>query len=376
MKKVFDLFKIDIDPNRIYGLDILRACAIMFVVIGHGSFLLPNKLGRLCNFLDFDGVAIFFVLSGFLIGGILIKTIEKNGFTGHILKDFWIRRWFRTLPNYFLILIILCVLHFLFDSKFVFSNVIQYFFFSQNLFYKTPDFFLESWSLSIEEWFYLVFPTLVILASSSKKNFKRSILLVSIFIILSVTAFRYYRYETLIIHTTSEWDSVFRKQVITRLDSIMFGVVGAYINYYYRDLWPRFKKQLLIFGLILFIVSKFILPRIFDLSGLYFCVFSFTLNSVATLCLLPYLSNLKSGKGLLRNAITYISLISYSMYLLNLSIIQDWILRNIPWKDFLYNDNLIYAAKYGTYWVLVVGLSILIYKYFEIPMTALRERFK
>jgi peptidoglycan/LPS O-acetylase OafA/YrhL len=108
------IFTIEIYSNRVFGLDILRAAAILFVVIGHGSLLLSEELRVLCNYFFFDRVSIFFVLSGFLIGGILIKLIEKNGFSLTILKSFWIRRWFRTLPNYFLILIVLCIIQFLF----------------------------------------------------------------------------------------------------------------------------------------------------------------------------------------------------------------------------------------------------------------------
>jgi peptidoglycan/LPS O-acetylase OafA/YrhL len=51
---MFKLFKIEIDNSRIFGLDILRALAIMFVVIEHGSYLLPEKLGRISDFFVFS----------------------------------------------------------------------------------------------------------------------------------------------------------------------------------------------------------------------------------------------------------------------------------------------------------------------------------
>ena len=110
-----NILKIELNPERIYGLDILRAFAILFVVAGHGEVLLPRQLKSINDFFVFDGVSIFFVLSGFLIGGILIKILEKNQITINLLFEFWIRRWFRTLPNYFLILITLGILHFFFN---------------------------------------------------------------------------------------------------------------------------------------------------------------------------------------------------------------------------------------------------------------------
>ena len=78
MKALLNVFKLDFDQNRVYGLDILRALAVLFVVLSHGSKLLFPSINRITFYLQFDGVAIFFVLSGFLIGGILIKVLEKE----------------------------------------------------------------------------------------------------------------------------------------------------------------------------------------------------------------------------------------------------------------------------------------------------------
>jgi len=371
------IFKIDFDTNRIFGLDILRTLAIMFVVIGHGSYLLPNKLRTISDFFVFDGVSIFFVLSGFLIGGILIKLIDKNGFNFSILKTFWIRRWYRTLPNYFLILIALCVIHLLFDSDFTLRSVNRYFLFSQNIFREHPSwFFPEAWSLAVEEWFYLIFPILIFFTFPFKRSYKKSLLYVALIVIVFITAFRFYRFSNVDIDGINDWDLIFVKQVITRLDSLMFGVVGAYISYFHKSLWIKFKTQLLVIGVLLFMASKFLLPHFTAIDGIYFCVFSFTLISTGTLFMLPYLSELRTGNGLLYKPITYISLISYSMYLLNLSIVQRWIIRNIPWEQITDNGYIKVVANYSIYWLLVIGLSILIYKYFEIPMTSLRERFK
>ena len=99
-------FKITISPNRIYGLDILRAAAILFVVLLHGCFITPDRISEKVGIFLLDGVSIFFVLSRFLIGGILIKILakEKPNFT--TLFGFWKRRWYRTLPNYYLLLFI------------------------------------------------------------------------------------------------------------------------------------------------------------------------------------------------------------------------------------------------------------------------------
>ncbi len=97
-----------LNHDRIFGFDILRACAIIFVVAVHGRFLVEGTFLYDFPYLIFaDGVDLFFVLSGFLIGTILLKEISTSkSFTFSQLTNFWKRRWFRTLPNYYLILLV------------------------------------------------------------------------------------------------------------------------------------------------------------------------------------------------------------------------------------------------------------------------------
>jgi peptidoglycan/LPS O-acetylase OafA/YrhL len=53
------LLKLNIEPSRVYGLDILRAVAILLVVLQHGIFLLPEKIQQSTQIIEFDGVSIF-----------------------------------------------------------------------------------------------------------------------------------------------------------------------------------------------------------------------------------------------------------------------------------------------------------------------------
>ena len=157
--------------NRIYGLDVYRAIAIVIVVMGHGILINPDMS---LPFPVIDGVELFFVLSGFLIGTILIRTLEEeDSFNFRSVLFFWKRRWFRTLPNYYLILLINVLL----VSFEVINGDIDQFgwsfiFFTQNLYDSFYGFFWESWSLSVEEWFYIVLPLfiLVIRRFLSKKH--------------------------------------------------------------------------------------------------------------------------------------------------------------------------------------------------------------
>jgi peptidoglycan/LPS O-acetylase OafA/YrhL len=365
------LLTISISKNRVFGLDILRCFAILFVIIGHGNLLLPEKLARFADYLVLDGVSIFFVLSGFLIGGILIKELEKNQITLRFLLNFWKRRWFRTLPNYFLVLIVLCLIQLIFADDFNLIEAARFVIFSQNFYTVHPEFFSEAWSLSIEEWFYLIIPTTIIAANLVLRLRTKSAVALSIFIIIiATTAFRFYRYAHMSINSLEDWDIYFRKQVITRLDSIIYGVLGAYLAFYAKEIWLRFKKPLFYIGLALLILTKFF--PITNFGSVYVCVFYFSVNAFATLLLIPYLSSVHNGSGAAYKMVTYVSLISYSMYLVNFSIVMVWILGSLPSGGFPY----IFIVKYCAFWLLTIVLSILLYKYFEVPTMKLRDRKK
>lgn len=338
---------------------------------------MPKARYKYINYFLFDGVSIFFVLSGFLIGGILIKLLEDNKVSCKLLMNFWIRRWFRTLPNYLFILLVLLILNSIFTESFNLIDYKSYFFFAQNLFSPHPFFFPEAWSLSIEEWFYLLIPIIIyVLIRLFNFSIKSSLLFTALGIIICVTLFRYFRYDTLVIDNISSWDLLLRKQVFTRLDSLMYGVIGAFILYYYDSYWTQYRNHFLILGIALFISTKFNLFGL-DSFGLYHCVFSFSVTSLATLFILPYLSSLKNGRGVFYKIITYISLISYSMYLINLTIVQKWILGYIDWSSIQnINGYLFFIIRYLFYWILTIVISILIYKYLEIPTMNLRDKLK
>jgi peptidoglycan/LPS O-acetylase OafA/YrhL len=364
--------KIQLDTHRVLGLDILRAVAILFVIIDHGGLLLTPALRKWTDLLVFDGVSIFFVLSGFLIGGILIKLLHKQD--KFDLLDFWKRRWYRTLPNYFLVFIILLFLETLFSDGLQASVVAPYFVFSQNFNSIHPSFFPEAWSLSVEEWFYLIIPFLFFLQWELCKIPPKVVLIMTaISVIIGITFYRYVQFLHNPEISEELWDSVFRKQVLMRLDSIMFGVLAACLYYFKSALWERYTKIWFVLGCVLFLIAKFVLPLYVSYSGIYQSVFSFTYYSVATVCLLPFLSKYQPSASFASSLITYVSLRSYAMYLINLSLVQNWILQNIPWHLFIESRAWKGGIRYLLYWVLVIGISHLIFTYFEAPLTKLRD---
>ena len=165
--------------SRIAELDGLRGIAILSVVLLH-YFYNPDPrltgpihwISRLFA-LGWSGVDLFFVLSGFLIGGILMDHRDSPSY----FRTFYLRRAFRILPIYYL-WICLFILFILVGGPFLRSHthsgrlpvlnfdIYQHFFFLQNLWdvnYITLAnwWFSPTWSLAVEEQFYLVAPLLV-----------------------------------------------------------------------------------------------------------------------------------------------------------------------------------------------------------------------
>ena len=359
--------------SRVFGLDLLRALAIFFVVYSHGHVFLKTYISEPAYTLPiFEGVSIFFVLSGFLIGRILIQAWLYGAFNGKTLQSFWIRRWLRTLPNYFAVLLFL-IASLQFSGQAAPPQLAHYFFFVQNLVTPHPDFFPEAWSLSVEEWFYLSLPiTLYALAKFPKLDRKRSLLVLIIFVIVAITLFRFYRVYSLESFNIQSWDLTLRKQVITRLDALMYGVLGAYLSLLHPTFWEKVGKKAVLVGVSLFLIDK-VAGRWPATQQFYISYCTLSVSSIATLCLLPALSSWRRKTDLFTRIVTVISLISYSMYLLNLSPIQGVLLPRISFSCSVCRQNPV--LMYFIYWTLTMGLAALMYWYFERPMTALRDKW-
>lgn len=154
-------------PNagRVAGLDLLRALAILMVLAshwaGHFGYWFDVKIPPIADTLGDVGVEVFFALSGFLIGRILI-CMTRTRPSWRDFGGFLRRRATRTLPLYFLWLALILVVFP--PAQNVAVTGLRYASFTQNLIspFPTDYYFAVSWSLSIEVWFYALFSLAVV----------------------------------------------------------------------------------------------------------------------------------------------------------------------------------------------------------------------
>ena len=173
--------------NYIKHLDGLRAIAVIFVILFHSGIELFSG--------GFIGVDIFFVLSGYLITGIIFKKLESNSFSFY---DFYAKRIKRLIPPVIIIKIFSLVVGYylmnpyqfliLIDQAFYSTILLSNFYLSNNSDYFSLSTFenplMHTWSLSLEEQFYLIFPIIFFIIYYKFKN--RIVLFLSLFLLISL----------------------------------------------------------------------------------------------------------------------------------------------------------------------------------------------
>lgn len=357
-------------PNRIYGLDIMRATAIFYVMLSHGyeySHHLVNAYYY--KWLILDGVGLFFVLSGFLVGGILIREIETSEFKFKQLIRFWIHRWLRTLPAYFCVLTFLLICYYI-NRGHLPPVWFKYYIFMQNFTSPHPIFFSEAWSLSVEECFYVLVPLCIFFLVKLTQQKRWPILGFVLFTLFLITSIRLCKVEQYDYFAEGSFGDQILKVVITRMDSILYGVLGAWLSIYFPSPFYKYKNILLTTGILLLIGSNLLF------SPFFLTHVQYSLVPFASLCLLPFLGQLKRGNGILSKPITFISIISYSMYLTNHMIVLRGVMPFIiKWLQLdLEKQTMHNLVALILFWILTIGMAYALYRCIEKPFMNLRKR--
>ena len=338
--------------NRSFGLDLVRAFAIFFVLLSH--------FAQGFEILGFIGVEMFFALSGFLIGKILWRTLSGDTLTIASLLNFFKRRWYRTIPNYFLFFTVsLFFHHFITKNLPDFNTIKNYLLFSQYLMSPSHGFYGVSWSLCVEEWFYLLFPiSLYILRKLGVQSLKSFFFSVLFFYIFSFLI-RGYLLDNEIYNL--------RKITFARLDSIVSGVFVALLVIH-KGATKNIPNVCLLIGIFLLLSCFTLISNDFNVSS---NPLSLTLVPLSFALMLPRLELIKQPNNeIISDCVTKISLWSYSIYLSHIPVLFTLYYLLEDYSSFVIVKLLIKLSGL----VLTIFLSRAVFIYFETPFTKKRPK--
>lgn len=218
------------------ALDGLRGLAILLVVVYH-NFGFINVF-----FFGWLGVDLFFVLSGFLITDILLKTLGKKDY----LKNFYVRRILRIFPLYYLCLILFLLiiprLNIQFDIKYYTDNQVWLWTYLQNWLYtfQNPgqtNTLNHLWSLAVEEQFYLLWPLIILFI----KNPKYLLIFISL-LLVAVLGLRLWVWMNQVADL-----AYFNLYTFTRIDGICIGCIIALLQRINPEFLRRYTTAIVLF---------------------------------------------------------------------------------------------------------------------------------
>jgi peptidoglycan/LPS O-acetylase OafA/YrhL len=344
-------------------IDGLRSIAVVAVIIYHAQiFVFGDQLFKG----GFIGVDIFFVISGYLITSIILKELNNTGTFS--FKNFYERRVRRLLPALLLVMIVsfpfawsyLSPVAFIDYSKSILSSL----FFSSNIYFYLTGIeydgvggifkpYLHTWSLSVEEQYYIIFPIILLLSFRFYKTQILKILILIFIVSLVIAHFSSKEYATLNFYS-----------IHSRMWELMAGSILAFFELKkgYRSNILTLNKYLPLFGLLIIFYSIIFFDNQIPHPSFY------TVLPVAGVCLIIWFSGQDDlvTKILSTKIFVGVGLISYSLYIWHYPIFSFSRISDFTQGDL---NKKIYIA------VLLLGLSILSYIFIERPFRNKKFRF-
>ncbi|MEO8384381.1 MAG: acyltransferase [Betaproteobacteria bacterium] len=229
--------------NRISGLDLLRAIAIVWVMLFHSYIV--GGLGTSFDWLSrygWAGVDMFFVLSGFLIGTQVLRPLQRGETLSY--PAFYVRRAWRILPAFFVVLALYSCFPAVREATGM-QPWWQFATFTMNLLidYSRNQAFSHAWSLCVEEHFYLIFPLLAVWLA--KRPSASRFFIACAFIALSGVVLR----GAVWIHDAAlnpprNWfiEDIYYPSWM-RLDGLLVGVMLAFLRVYRTHQWSNLQAR-------------------------------------------------------------------------------------------------------------------------------------
>jgi peptidoglycan/LPS O-acetylase OafA/YrhL len=300
---------------RLREIDFLRGVAVILVIFNHSTFLpFIHKAGWI-------GVDLFFVLSGFLVSGLLFEEYNRYGNVKPGL--FLIRRGFKIYPLFYFTILVALVLEYLTQGHLpAYYQIVSEMIFLQSY---IKGILGITWSLAVEEHFYFALVILIFIGSWSRVLLQKNIVLrfcVAIFILclgLRIQKYALYPFRDLTHHFPTH----------LRIDALLFGVLISYYFHYFRSAFDYFfrRNRGLIFSLALVGLS---IPFIFSRTSFFVYTVGLTMIYISfglILCLFLTDGTINSRLNSVfsKTAVTFVSRIgfySYGIYLWHMMIIR------------------------------------------------------
>ena len=363
--------------QRIYGLDTLRTCAILLVLMSHYGVVVSHKstFGFLTD-IGWMGVDLFFVLSGYLIGNQVLSSYARGA--RFSLKTFFARRLLRTLPNYYVVL----ALYFIFPSLLAGTDTASlwsFLTFTQNIGLHFGETFSHSWSLCVEEQFYVVLPLISFMIAGLSKPAVWSRITIALWIIIpiAVRGFSWLKLgENLM--TSEDYATHIYYSSFARFDELSAGVLIALLKNFKTDLYDSIMRKgnsLLASGMLMFAMTVYLLLNYSEIEGygFTFTCMTFGYSLLAASFALLTMAALSPTSLLNRMRVPgaeSLALWSYAIYLAHKPLFK---LMIIPMSLWQIDTN----APLGIVIVMMAALcgGWSLYHMVETPFMALRAKF-
>lgn len=325
---------------RLASLDVLRCIAVLLVLGRHAP--VNGTISQIWFNGGWLGVDLFFVLSGFLVSGLIFREYKETGKVD--ITRFLIRRGFKIYPSFWVFLIVSIML---FWNEITYRQILGEVLFLQNY---VGLISVHTWSLAVEEHFYFGLALAVFMLLRYARSFQN---IPTLFVIAAASCF-----ALRALMATYKGVNAFPTHF--RIDALFFGVLISYCwHFHHWDKSRRLKKyryHIGIFGALLLV--PFFIADIANTPEVF--VFGLSITYIAGGLIL--LSFLQFDMGRLQ-ILSKIGMYSYSIYLWHLVIMRVLLRYELSWW-----------ATMALYLTGSIGIGIMMSKLIEYPALKLRDR--